>query len=609
VLTVLAVLCSQLAALDVAAIEVRWQAPVDVRTSPPSIDKRVTGYDLYLACASRLAYYHLQLGPLPPDAEGVVTFDAAAIAEGTGCWAAVVAHTRGVEATRWSAFSRVLSSGDVLSLDRDLDGVDDLDEMANSGSHPLVADSDADGVEDSLDNCPLRYNPGQEDVFGLGSVGPDGVADVCQCGEITDDDQIDVIDVIRLRNVVAGVVTSNPTVDDRCSLAFPQGECGMRDIVILRRALDVAQLGPGVAPSCAAAFRDLSDDVDSDGDGIHDAAEAHVLGTLLISADTDGNGDTDLAESRMPGSGVDTDDDGLTDDVEIDVIGSDPNDPDTDDDTLDDGSELLAGTDPFLPDSDFDGLSDGVEVAQGTHPLEFDSDGDLVPDAIDNCPRSWNPDQGSSGGPSGDICFCGNLPDYEGYDTVIDEVDAYELRLALTKGGPFPPSCSVAPPATCDMLDAVILRRATADPPLGPGIDSTSCKEPVELPEIQYDTDGDTLPDWLESSILSSRFAADTDGDLLTDWAELFLYGTSPSLADTDGDGADDQQEMFAGTDPLDASSVAAVPALGTAGLTLLAGLLLLSIGVRLSRPCVGASLSSRPCATTPPTRRRSVTD
>ncbi len=36
-------------------------------------------------------------------------------------------------------------------------------------------DSDGDGVIDSLDNCPLVYNPSQADSDG------DGVGDACEC--------------------------------------------------------------------------------------------------------------------------------------------------------------------------------------------------------------------------------------------------------------------------------------------------------------------------------------------------------------------------------------------------------------------------------------------
>jgi hypothetical protein len=43
---------------------------------------------------------------------------------------------------------------------------------------PDFPDADGDGVEDSVDNCPNDFNPGQEDGDGDGDVG-DGVGDVC----------------------------------------------------------------------------------------------------------------------------------------------------------------------------------------------------------------------------------------------------------------------------------------------------------------------------------------------------------------------------------------------------------------------------------------------
>ncbi|MBN1444353.1 MAG: hypothetical protein JXA90_16700, partial [Planctomycetes bacterium] len=56
--------------------------------------------------------------------------------------------------------------------DTDRDGMPDRMEI-ESGLLPLSADTDGDGVPDGEDNCPERYNPGQEDANG------DGVGDVC----------------------------------------------------------------------------------------------------------------------------------------------------------------------------------------------------------------------------------------------------------------------------------------------------------------------------------------------------------------------------------------------------------------------------------------------
>ena len=108
-------------------------------------------------------------------------------------------------------------------------------------------------------------------------------------------------------------------------------------------------------------------DVDSDGDGLSDAAEI-ALGTNPNNPDTDG--------------------DGLTDDQEVNDYGTNPLLADTDGDGLSDYEEVMIyHTNPLMADTDNDGLNDYDEIFFfGTNPNNPDTDGDGIPDGIDVCP-------------------------------------------------------------------------------------------------------------------------------------------------------------------------------------------------------------------------------
>jgi hypothetical protein len=90
--------------------------------------------------------------------------------------------------------------------------------------------------------------------------------------------------------------------------------------------------------------------IDSDGDGLDDAAEDEA-GTNPQLPDTDG--------------------DGLTDGDEVLTRSTDPLKKDTDEDILTDGDEVNRyQTSPLIADTDGDGVNDGTEVSTGTDPLD-----------------------------------------------------------------------------------------------------------------------------------------------------------------------------------------------------------------------------------------------
>jgi len=105
--------------------------------------------------------------------------------------------------------------------------------------------------------------------------------------------------------------------------------------------------------------------LDSDGDGISNADELNLYGTLIDVADSDG--------------------DTINDGDEV-ATGSDPNMADTDRDGIDDGAEVAAGLDPTASDTDHDGVADGVEQQVASLNALDASDGvlDLDSDTFSN---------------------------------------------------------------------------------------------------------------------------------------------------------------------------------------------------------------------------------
>jgi hypothetical protein len=67
----------------------------------------------------------------------------------------------------------------------------------------------------------------------------------------------------------------------------------------------------------------------------------------------------------------------------------------------------------------------------------------------------------------------------------------------------------------------------------------------------EEDTDGDGLPNCAEVAGGTNPGRSDTDGDGLTDGAESLTHGTDPRRVDTDGDVLSDGREIALGLDPL----------------------------------------------------------
>lgn len=97
--------------------------------------------------------------------------------------------------------------------DTDDDGVDDVIDNCPGTPNPRQSDEDADGLGDPCDNCPLLGNARQADLDG------DGVGDICDPHPVTSGDCLVVFDsfgdptAFATRWTVAAFGTSPPVVE------------------------------------------------------------------------------------------------------------------------------------------------------------------------------------------------------------------------------------------------------------------------------------------------------------------------------------------------------------------------------------------------------------
>jgi len=259
--------------------------------------------------------------------------------------------------------------------------------------------------------------------------------------------------------------------------------------------------------------------VDSDGDGLSDAAEE--AGWEVAVTTEHGPGSSGI--SYMVSSDAfmtDSDLDGELDPQELD-IGSDPRSVDTDRDSLKDMLEITLGTNPCHWDSDGDGLSDGKENKFGSDPLHPDTDGDGLNDLMEfdlgSDPQSNDTDQDGMG----------------------------DLQEVLAGSDPMDPDSD-----DDFMFDGTEYETGTgldADDSDDDGI-SDGFEQFYQTDPLEGDSDGDNLSDGFEVMTRLNPRSNDTDGDGLNDSYELEV-GLNPRSGDSDGDGVpdglDDDQDLF----------------------------------------------------------------
>lgn len=277
---------------------------------------------------------------------------------------------------------------------------------------------------------------------------------------------------------------------------------------------------------------------DHDHDGLLDGFEARH-GLDPRRADPDGDGlpdDAELAAGADPFQ-WDTDHDGLNDRLEV-VLGLDPVRPDSDDDGLPDAAEFAFGTDPLVADTDHDGLMDGAESGRGTRPLHPDSDGDWLLDGAEVHRHRTDPLDDDSDDDllddAREVQAATNPLDADTDDDGLvdgDEVDRHgtdPLRADTDSDG---------------LLDPAEL--GLGSDPLDPDSDDDGLMDGLEPVPCLFvaDCDDDGVDDATEFGLELDLQDATTVGDLLDTTLVRLDLADASARADTDGDGIPDGLE------------------------------------------------------------------
>jgi gliding motility-associated-like protein len=529
--------------------------------------------------------------PLNPDSDGDGVLDGTEVADGTDAndpCDLIVASQTVTPSTAWGA------------LDCDNDGLTNDEEIA-AGTDPLNPDSDGDGVLDGTEVADgTNANDPCDLIIASQTVTPSAAWGALDCDNdgLTNDEEI-----------AAGTDPLNPDSDgdgvlDGTEVADGTDANDPCDLIVASQtvtpstawgALDCDNDGLTNDEEIAAGTDPLNSD--SDGDGVLDGTE--------VADGTNANDPCDLiiaSQTVTPSAAwgaLDCDNDGLTNDEEI-AAGTDPLNPDSDGDGVLDGTEVADGTDANDPcdlivasqtvtpstawgalDCDNDGLTNDEEIAAGTDPLNPDSDGDGVldgtevadgTDANDPCDlivasqtvtpsTAWGAlDCDNDGLTNDEEIAAGTDPlnsDSDG-DGVLDGTEVADGTNANDPCDLIIASQTVTPSAAWGALDCDNdgltndEEIAAGTDPLNPDSDGDGVLDGTEVADGTNANDPCDLIIASQTVTTSTAWGSlDCDNDGLTNDEEI-AAGTDPLNPDSDGDGVLDGTEVADGTDAND---------------------------------------------------------
>lgn len=404
------------------------------------------------------------------------------------------------------------TSDDYIMDDSDNDFLPNAVELS-LGTDSIDDDTDNDGILDGNEILVTATDPRYYDTD------QDGLSDGVECGLSAP--QGTGTDMYEFRkDFDAGLTTTVPYLYDTDGGGINDGQEDANQ----NGRFDPTEFDPNNRED------DPIDDVD--GDGLI-ATDESYFGTDPTRKDTDGDGLSDAYEIIGPdgifGSGDepgtnpvqnDTDSDNFADGEEIFIYFTDPLNFDTDNDSLGDQNEVfIFMTNPLDDDSDDDGLLDGHEIIfYNTNPASKDSDGDMLQDGTEI-----------------------GISAAEGVNTNLT-VFIPDADLGATITNP-----NVADSDTGGVIDGF------EDTNLNGIVDFTETDPLLGADDVTpVDTDGDSLPDDLETNIGTDPLDIDSDNDGISDDDEIFVYGSNPISTDSDGDGLSDGNEVLVhGTNPI----------------------------------------------------------
>ena len=320
-------------------------------------------------------------------------------------------------------------AGDVCDDDDDADGVDDSDDNCPIVGNPTQIDTDEDGPGDACDLCPADPNDDED--------GDEICADVDNCPAVTNVDQTDIDE--DGQGDVCDLCPVDPNDDED-----GDGLCGDVDNCPVTLNVDQTDIDEdGQGDVCDVCPVDPNDD--EDGDGLCGDVDNCPATLNVDQADTDEDDQGDACDLCPADPDNDADGDEICGDVDncpgdanfdqqdtdtddrgdaCDLCPADPNDDEDEDGLCGDVDNCPAILNIDQADTDEDGQGDVCDICPADP--DDDADGDEICSDADNCPGDTNFDQQDTDGDAlGDACdACPQDPDNDvDVDTVCGDID------------------------------------------------------------------------------------------------------------------------------------------------------------------------------------------